>query len=291
MNDSDERFRAMVPEKEQVQVLFDRCAFTEGPVWFADLNCLLWSDIPNSRIMRWTPDGQVSLFRSPSNHSNGNTRDREGRLVTCEHASRRVTRTEIDGRITVIADRYEGKCLNSPNDVVVKSDGSIWFTDPDYGIGDNAKEQGGDFVFRVDPNSGGIDIVVDDFVKPNGLTFSPDEKTLYVADSAVSNAPHLPSHIRAFAVQDDRTLKGGDVFATTAGIPDGLRVDIVGNVWTSAGRGVNCYAPDGDFLGRIAFPQDVTNLTFGGPQRNRLFVTSGPALYALSVNAIGAQWP
>jgi gluconolactonase len=178
---------------------------------------------------------------------------------------------------------------------VVKSDNSVWFTDPDYGLRQNTTgqsvEQGGDYVFRVDPTTGSIAIVADDFVKPNGLVFSPDEKTLYIADSAVTDGPEFPSHIRKFDVNDDGTLSGGHVFATTAGVPDGLRVDIAGNVWTSAGPGINCYTSSGELLGRIAFPYDVTNLTFGGPKRNRLFVTSGPALYALAVNAVGAQWP
>jgi gluconolactonase len=290
-----ERFRAMVPDGGKVEVLFDGCTFSEGPVWFADLNCLLWSDIPNDRLMRWTPDGHVDLFRSPSHFANGNTRDREGRLVTCEHGSRRVTRTELDGAITVIADRYEGRRFNSPNDVVVKSDGSIWFTDPGYGLhqsGKDAKsEQAGEFVYRVDLHDGRVAIVVDDFIKPNGLCFSPDEKTLYIIDSAVSEGPGFPSHIRSFAVQDDGTLKGGHVFATTVGIPDGLRVDTAGNVWSSAGDGINCYTPSGLLLGRIGLPQPVTNLTFGGPLRNRLFITAGTALYALPVNAVGAQRP
>ena len=206
-----------------------------------------------------------------------------------------MTRTEVDGRITVIADSYEGKLLNSPNDVVVKSDGSIWFTDPDYGLRLNIpgtpKEQAGDNVFRVDPRSGTLSVVADDFDKPNGLAFSPDETTLYVADSAVTDGPDRTSHIRAFRVADDGTLSGGEVFATTIGIPDGLRVDTRGNIWTSAGAGVNVYTPAGEMLGRIAFPQDVTNLTFGGTGGDRIFVTAGARLYAVRVAAQGAQWP
>jgi gluconolactonase len=294
LGDHRDSFAALVPGGAAYDTLHDSCTFTEGPVWFADLQCLIWSDIPNNRMMRWTGDGHVSVFRSPSNHSNGNTRDREGRLVTCEHSARRVTRTETDGRVTVIADRYDGKRLNSPNDVVVKSDGSVWFTDPDYGLRMNtvgqSVEQAGDFVFRVGTD-GKMTVVADDFVKPNGLTFSPDEKTLYIADSAVTDGPDLPSHIRAFAVRDDGTLAGGDVFATTVGIPDGLRVDTAGRVWTSAGPGVNCYAPGGTLIGRIEFPQDVTNLTFGGPDRSRVFVTSGPGLYAFATTVAGAQRP
>lgn len=290
--DGDARFRAMVPQGTCYQILHDQSAFTEGPVWFADLDCLLWSDIPNNRILRWTSDGRVGLFRSPSNHANGNTRDRQGRLITCEHATRRVTRTEVDGSITVIADSYRGRKLNSPNDVVVKSDGSVWFTDPDYGLRQSgaSREQDADYVFRVDTR-GRLEAVATDFVRPNGLAFSPGERTLYIADSAVSDAPDLPSHIRAFTVVEDGTLRGGEVFATTTGIPDGLRVDTTGNVWASAGRGVNCYSPAGRLLGRIELPDQVANLTFGTPRRNRLFVTAGGGLYAFPVIAEGAQRP
>ena len=288
-------FQALVPAGSQPRLLYDQCTFTEGPVWFADLHCLLWSDIPNNRILRWTPDGQVGIFRADSHFANGNTRDRQGRLVTCEHGSRRVTRTEPDGSISVIADSYQGKRLNSPNDVVVKSDGSVWFTDPDYGLRQNLpgtpREQQHDNVFRVDPASGRLVVVADDFVKPNGLAFSPDEKTLYIADSAVSDAPDLPSHIRSFRVGEDGRLSGGEVFVTTVGIPDGLRVDNQGNVWTSAGPGVNVYTPAGELLGRIDFPHDVTNLTFGGPKRRQVFVTAGPQLHVFDTSAKGVQWP
>jgi gluconolactonase len=282
-----------VPTGARPERLFDGCAFTEGPVWFADLGCLLWSDIPNDRIMRWTPDGQVSIFRQPSHFANGNTRDRQGRLVTCEHGTRSVTRTESDGTITVIADRFRDRLLNSPNDVVVRADGSIWFTDPDYGLRHNLpgtpKEQDGDFVFRWDPASGGLTIVVDDFDRPNGLAFSPDESILYIADSGVVDGPGRNSHVRRFRVDDRGRLHGGEVFATTVGIPDGLRVDRDGNVWQSAGPGVNVYDPSGGLLGRVPFPDDVTNVAFGGPDDGRLFVTSGTAVYALPTVAVGAR--
>ncbi len=277
------------------RALYEECTFTEGPVWFADLKCLIWSDIPSDRLMRWTPDGSVGVFRSPSNHANGNTRDREGRLVTCEHSTRRVTRTEPDGSITVLADRYRGRRLNSPNDVVVKSDGTVWFTDPDYGLRQNtvgqAVEQEHDHVFRFDPADGNLTVVADDFEKPNGLAFSPDERRLYIADSAVTEGPDHPSHIRVFDVRDDGTLGGGEIFATTVGVPDGMRVDTEGNLWASAGPGVNVYTPETDLIGRIAFPSDVTNLVFGGPGDRRLFVTAGRALYLVEVDAVGAQRP
>jgi gluconolactonase len=278
-----------------LRVLFDQCDFTEGPVWFGELRCLIWSDIPNNRMMRWTLDGHVSVFRQPSNHANGNTRDREGRLVTCEHSARRVTRTERDGIITVLADSYCGRRLNSPNDVVVKSDGTVWFTDPDYGLRQNtvgqSVEQDGHYVFRFDPAGGHLTVVADDFVKPNGLAFSPDERILYVADSAVTEGPGFPSHIRAFDVRDNGTLAGGDVFTTTVGVPDGMRVDASGNLWASAGSGINVYTPAAELLQRVGFPHDVTNLTFGSAGDRSLFVTAGPALYLVEVDAIGVQGP
>jgi gluconolactonase len=252
-------------------------------------------------MLRWVPDsmrGSVSVFRRDSNYSNGNTRDREGRLVTCEHGGRRVTRTEADGTITVIADSYKGKRLNSPNDVVVKSDGTIWFTDPNYGImsdyeGHKADmEQDGRHVFRFDPRDGSLVVVVDDFDQPNGLAFSPDESEFYVADSAVSHDASKPRHIRAFKVGADNSLKGGAArFICADGVPDGFRVDTDGNIWTSSGPAIYVFAPDGTLLGKINFPQNVSNLVFGGPKRNRLFVTCTHELYSMYVTANGAQRP
>jgi gluconolactonase len=294
----DRRFIFLINGSAEVELLYDKCRWAEGPVWFADGNYLVWSDIPNSRMLRWTWDGHVNVFRADSNYSNGNTRDRAGRLVTCEHGARRVTRTEPDGSITVIADKHKGKRLNSPNDVVVKSDGSIWFTDPNYGImsdyeGHKADmAQDGCYVYRVDPKSGKITVVADDFDKPNGLAFSPDESTLYIADSASSHDPDAPNHIRAFKVSKDGSLKGGKPFCMTkTGLPDGFRVDTDGNIWTSAGPAVEVFSPKGEPLGRIRFPQNVSNLTFGGPKRNRLFVTCTHQLYSLYVTATGAQRP
>jgi len=288
-------FAALVPDPDDVRVLDDRSTFTEGPVWFADHRTLVWSDIPNDRMLAWTPDGVVRVFRSPSGFANGNTRDRQGRLVTCEHLTRRVTRTELDGTLTVIADSYEGRRLNSPNDVAVRADGTIWFTDPDYGLRQNVRdqprEQAHDHVFRFDPATGVLASAVDDFDKPNGLAFSPDQRTLYVADSAVTEGPERPSHIRAFRVANDGTLSGGHVFATTVGIPDGMRVDSAGNLWASAGPGVNVYAPDGELLGRVAFPVDVTNLAFGTPGSGQLFVTAGSSVHLLRVAADPALRP
>lgn len=277
-------------------MLHEGGTFTEGPVWRADAGCLLWSDIPNDRILQWTPDGRVSVFRNGSGNANGNTLDREGRLVTCEHRGRRVTRTEADGSITVVADRFAGRQLNSPNDVVVRSDGTVWFTDPEYGLWlcfpGLEREQAHENVFRADPATGIVAAVISDCDKPNGLAFSPDESLLYVADSAISHNPSGNSHIRRFRVLEDGRVEGGEVFATTIGIPDGMRVDTDGNVWASAGPKIDIYAPDGELLGAVTgFPMDVTNLTFGGPDGDTLFITGGRYLFSLKVAARGAWWP
>lgn len=291
-----DRIRQLVPDPAALTLLHDGGAFTEGPVWFADLQCLLWSDIPNDRILRWTPDGAVGVFRGQSNNANGNTRDRRGRLVTCEHRSRRVTRTEADGTIAIIADHYEGRPLNSPNDVVVRSDGTVWFTDPEYGLWLShpgaSPDQPHANVYRADPATGAVTAVISDFDKPNGLAFSPDESILYVGDSAISHTPAGNSHIRRFSVTPDGRVSGGEIFATTEGIPDGMRVDTDGNLWASAGPKIDIYAPDGARLGAVGgFPMDVTNLAFGGPDGDRLFVTGGRFLFSLPVAARGAQTP
>jgi gluconolactonase len=266
----DKRFKSLMIGIAHLDKLADGCIWAEGPVWFADGGYLLWSDIPNNRMLRWTPETGVSIFRAESNNSNGNTRDRQGRLVTCEHLTRRVTRTEPDGSITVIS-----------YGIMTEFEGSR-----------SEQEQGGCYVYRVDPKGGEIATVVEDFVKPNGLAFSPDEKILYVADSAASHDPNAPHHIRAFDVVDGRKLANGRVFCDIKGgsIPDGFRVDVNGNVWTSA-DGVECYAPDGTLLGRIKVPEVVANVTFGGKRRNRLFITATTSLYAVYVNTTGVQRP
>lgn len=294
----DKRFYDLTVPIAKLECLYDGCRWAEGPVWFDDGGYLVWSDIPNRRMLRWVPDLGVGVYRADSNYANGNTRDLQGRLVTCEHGGRRVTRIEPDGSITVVADSYNGKRLNSPNDVVVKSDGSVWFTDPTYGIMSDYEgykseaEQDGCYVFRVAPETGNITIAADDFVKPNGLAFSPDEKILYVADSGVSHDPDGPHHIRAFDVAGDQCLQNSKVFATIEpGLPDGFRLDVEGNVWTSAFDGVHCYSPAGDRLGKILIPEKVANLTFGGPKRNRLFITASSSLYAIYVGTNGARWP
>ncbi len=278
------------------------CRWAEGPVYFRDGGCLLWSDIPNNRMMRWLEDdGHVSVFRAPSDYANGNTRDRQGRLVTCEHDTRRVTRTEYDGRVTVVMDRFAGKKLNAPNDVVVASDGAIWFTDPGYGIEGEYEGHGAAFelptnVYRFDPATGKASVVADDFVRPNGLAFSPEEKQLYVVDSGITHGG--PAHIRVFDV-DGARLKSGRVFAEdfAPGFTDGMRVDVRGNVWCSMGwgdpseDGVRCYAPNGDLIGKVHLPETCANLCFGGRKRNRLFMAASTSVYALYVNVQGAQLP
>lgn len=294
----DKRFRDLTVPIAAVEKLYDGCRWAEGPVWFADGGYLVWSDIPNNRLLRWTPEKGVDVFNANSNYTNGNTRDRQGRLVSCQHGGRRVIRTEPDGSTTIIADEFNGKPLNSPNDVVVKSDGSIWFTDPNYGIMSNYEgykadmEQDGCFVYRVSADLREISIVANDFVKPNGLAFSPDEKILYVADSGFSHDPQAPHHIRALDISNDGQLSNSRVFAEVSpGLPDGFRLDTKGNIWTSAADGVHCYAPDGTLLGKIKVPEVVANLTFGGPRRNRLFITGTTSLYSVFVSATGVQTP
>ncbi|MCB8878041.1 SMP-30/gluconolactonase/LRE family protein [Acidisoma silvae] len=269
--------------------------WAEGPVYFPDGGYLLWSDIPNNRILRWLEDdGHVSVFRAPSNHTNGNTRDRQGRLISCEHDSRRVTRTEVDGRISVLVDSYQNKPLNAPNDIVVASDGAIWFTDPGYGIdgpyeGHMAAAELPRNVYRLDCHSGILNVVADDFVRPNGLAFSPDETRLYIVDSGISHGG--PAHIRVFDVQDGK-LSGGGIFADDfkPGLTDGLRTDAAGNVWCSMGwgnpeeDGVRCYTPEGHLIGKVHLPETCANLCFGGKKGNRLFMTASTSVYALYLN-------
>jgi gluconolactonase len=264
----------------------------EGPAWFGDGRYLLWSDIPNNRIMRWDEEtGAVSVFRKPSDYGNGNTRDRQGRLVTCQHGTRSVTRTEYDGTITTILDRWEGKPLNSPNDVVVKSDDSVWFSDPPFGIlghyeGHLAPVELPTNVYRVDRN-GKATVVVGDIPRPNGLAFSPDERTLYVV---VSGA--VPREIRAFDVVGDK-LQNGRVFINCGqGVPDGFRVDTDGNLWCGWGGGeghdgVAVFNPEGKMIGHILLPERAANLCFGGAKRNRLLICASQSIYSLYTNAQG----
>ncbi|HZZ60902.1 MAG TPA: SMP-30/gluconolactonase/LRE family protein [Roseiarcus sp.] len=293
----DPRFKPLFAGYVRVERLWSGARWSEGPAWFAAGRYLVWSDIPNNRMLRYTePSGHVEVFREPSNNSNGNTVDNQGRLVTCEHLARRVTRTEIDGSISVVADRWQGKRLNSPNDAVVKSDDSIWFTDPAYGIdsdneGDRATpEIDGCHVYRVDPG-GGAERVIDDMVRPNGLAFSPDERFLYVVDTGATHKENGPRHIRKFAVsKDGKGVTGGEVFAeSTSGLFDGFRVDRQGRIWTSAGDGVHCYDPDGTLIGKVLIPEIVANVTFGGAKRNRLFICGTTSLYSVMLMTNGSK--
>ena len=287
------RYRLNAAKVERLATGFRWC---EGPVWFGDGRYLLWSDIPNNRIMRWDEEtGAASVFRKPSNFANGNTRDRQGRLLTCEHGARRVTRTEYDGTITVIADRFEGKPLNSPNDIVCKSDGSIWFTDPPFGIlgyyeGYAATPELPTNVYRVDGRSGRITVATGDVNRPNGLAFSPDESKLYIV---VSGA--VPRLIDVYDVVDGGTrLANGRRFIDAGpGTPDGFRSDVDGNLWCGWGMGqegldgVSTFNPDGQLIGRIDLPERCANLCFGGTYRNRLFMAASTSLYSLYVNTQG----
>jgi gluconolactonase len=284
----DKRFKPLINGVAKLERLYTGCRWAEGPAWFGSGRYLLWSDIPNNRILRWDEtSGVTSVWRQPSNNTNGHTVDRQGRLISCEHLGRRVSRTEHDGSVTILADRFKGKRFNSPNDVVVKTDNSIWFTDPAYGIdwdyeGERAESEiGACNVYRIDPSTGDISIVADDFVRPNGLAFSPDESKLYIADTGATHVEDGPRHIRVFDVVDGRTLRGGEVFAVCEnGLFDGFRVDEDGRIWTSAADGVHVYEPDGTLIGKVKVPEVVANVCFGDRRRNRLFICGTTSLYS-----------
>jgi gluconolactonase len=295
----DPRFDAIKPPgNAAVERLYNGCRWSEGPVWFGDLRCVLWSDIPNNRILKWDEEtGEVSIFRKPSNYANGNTRDRQGRLVSCEHGGRQVTRTEHDGTLTVICNRFggvDGKPLNSPNDVVVKSDGSIWFSDPAFGIlgnyeGHKATPELPTNVYRVDGRTGRTTVVAGDINFPNGLCFSPDETRLYIVESRGQRGIRLYDVVGdGAAIANPRPfcdMKGGSA--------DGFRCDVEGNLWCGWGtgeghNGVAVFAPDGTMIGRILLPERCANLCFGGVKRNRLFMAASHSLYAVYVNTQGA---
>ncbi len=286
----DERF-AGVNGDDKVAIIATGCRWTEGGVYVPAGRYFLWSDIPNDRLLRWDETtGAVGVFRSPASYANGHTLDREGRLITCEQGSRSVTRTEHDGSRTVLADRWQGRRLNSPNDAVVHSDGSIWFTDPSYGIDNDYEgnvaeaEIDGCHIYRLDPDTGRCEVVADDFERPNGLAFTDDESRLYVVDSHRTR-----NHIRTFDVDQAGALTGGDVLATcTDGQLDGIRLDTGGRIWAAAGDGVHCIDPDGTLLGKLLLPEIITNIAFGGSKRNLFFVCASTSIYMLMVTTTGA---
>ena len=292
----EDRARPLFLGNARVERLWTGARWSEGPAWFPAGRYLLWSDIPNDRMLRWDEtDGSVSVFRQPSHFSNGNTVDRAGRLISCEHGARRVTLTGHDGTVTVLADAFQGRRLNSPNDVVVKSDGSVWFTDPPYGLLTDYEGHRGESeigacnVYRVDPASGEVEAVATDFVRPNGLAFSCDESALYVSDTERSHDPAGVAHIRRLPVTGDRRLGEGAVFAEcTSGLFDGFRLDEHGNLWSSAGDGVHVLAPDGRLIAKIRLPERVANLTFAGRHATRLLICATGSLYALYVGVRGA---
>ncbi|MFH8612854.1 SMP-30/gluconolactonase/LRE family protein [Streptomyces sp. NPDC018029] len=289
----DDRFRTgrCANGDDRLEKLYGGCRWAEGPLYLPAWRQLVWSDIPNDRLLRWDEEtGAVSVFRSSAGHVNGNTIDREGRLICCEQGNRRVTRTEPDGRITVLAERFEGKRLNSPNDAVVHSDGSVWFSDPDFGITSDYEgfradpEIDGRNVYRIDPSTGEVRLVADGFGAPNGLVFSPDERQLYVSDTGAGC-------IRVFDVREDGTLSEGRVFAEAKDDIsrfDNLRFDDGGRLWAAAIEGgVHCYDPDGTLIGRLRVPEPVSNIAFGGPKNNRLFITATSSLYSVVMAVTG----
>jgi gluconolactonase len=286
----DERFRPCASGDAQLEVLYDGCRWAEGPLYVPAWRQLIWSDIPNDRLLRWDEaTGAVGTFRSPAGYVNGNALDRQGRLVSSEQGNRRVTRTEYDGSVTVLADRYDGKPLNSPNDCAVKSDGSIWFSDPDFGIRSDYEghradsEIGACNVYRIDPDTSAVTMVADGLSGPNGLVFTADEQRLLVSDSRAN-------HVKAFAVRADGTLGPGEILLEPpAGNFDNLRLDLDGRIWVGAMEdGVHCYAPDGDLIGRVRVPEVVANVAFGGPKRNRMFIAANTTLYSLVMSVTGA---
>jgi gluconolactonase len=294
----DERFRSMVLPNAGLEVLGEGFRWLEGPVWFADQDSLLFSDLPNDRIMRWTQASGVSVFREPSGFANGHCRDRKGRLIGCSHQHRCITRTELDGAVTTLVSHYAGKRLNAPNDVVCRSDGAIWFTDPLFGI--NTDFEGGrqtselpPRVYRFDPAVSALDIVVSDLEGPNGLAFSPDERTLYVTEAGRQFAADPRQVIRALDISEDgrQIVDSRDFHKISPGFADGIRVDEGGNVWSSAADGVHCIGPDGTLLGKILTPTVVSNLAFGGRHRSRLFLCGSHTLYAIYTNVRGVVRP
>lgn len=300
----DPRFEKYRVASAAVERLYTGTRWAEGPVWFGDGRYLLFSDIPNNRMLPWQEEtGEVTVFRNPSSYSNGNYRDRQGRLLTCEHDTRRLTRTEYDGAITVLMDHYQGRPLNAPNDLAVHSDGAIWFTDPGYGIMSNYEGHKAQFelpanVYRLDPKTRDVTVVVGDLDKPNGICFSPDEKKLYIVDTGVPKHPTDPHPIFVYDVVDGMSLTNRRLFVNMApGTSDGIRCDVDGNIWSAAGwgsqeyNGVHIFAPDGTLIGKIHLPETCANLCFGGAKKNRLFMAASQSLYSVYVGTEGSQVP
>jgi len=293
----DPRFARLVPDPTALRRISEGYIWSEGPVWLPDEGALLWSDISNNRVMRWSAaDNSVTTRYQPADFANGHTLDHDGTVIACEHGTRRVARYEPDGTRTTVVDRYQGKRFNSPNDIVVASDGAIWFTDPPYGIISDREcykadsELGACFVFRFEPSTGALDIVSDDLIDPNGLAFSPDESVLYVSDTSSGRVPDGHHHILAFDVVDGRRLANARVFKEIEpGVSDGFRVDVDGNVWTSAGDGVHVLAPDGEELGRISTPEVVANVAFGGPDGRTLFICASSTIWSIEVATTDAR--
>jgi gluconolactonase len=293
----DPRFAHYVLNNAPLEALATGFRWIEGLVWMGDAGCLLFQDLPRDRTMRWIEGAGISVYRAPSFYANGQTRDRQGRLISCSHRERCLFRTELDGSVTRLIDRHDGKRLNAPNDVTVKSDGTIWFTDPLYGIqsdyeGGRQMSEQPPALYCFDPQSGNIRAAAEDFDGPNGLAFSPDETCLYVSETGDQTTNTPKQYIRVFDVDANGLLNGGDVFhKIEPGYADGLCVDEDGNLWSSAADGVHCIDPSGKLLGKIIVPYRVSNLTFGGSFRNRLFIGGSHTLYAIFLNRRGLQWP
>ena len=293
----DRRFARYILANAPLEELASGFRWIEGLAWMGDAGCLLFQDLPRDRTMRWIDGVGLSIYRAPSGYANGQTRDRQGRLISCSHRERCLLRTELNGSVTRLVDRHDGLRLNSPNDVRVKSDGSIWVTDPLYGIqtdyeGGRQTSEQPPALYRFDPSSCAIAVAAGDFDGPNGLAFSPDESRLYVAETGDQTADEPKQYIRMFDVGAEGRLTGGALFhKVEPGYADGLCVDEEGNLWASAGDGVHCIAPDGRLLGKVLVPHRVSNLTFGGPDRNRLFIGGSHTLYAIFLNRRGAEWP
>lgn len=294
----DDRLKLLLYSDATLQKLTDGAVHGEGPVYFHEDDSVIWSDAHDNRLLRWSPTDGNSVIRQPSHYQSGNYRDLQGRLVACSQGQRAIIRREHDGQWQVLVDRYQGKRLNSPNDLVVKSDGTIWFSDPSFGLtyeeqGYGGKqEQAGDFVYRFDPETGEIDAVIKEIERPNGIAFNPDESLLYVSDTSAVEHPQQHHYIRVYEVKENRYVVNGRVFAIIEpGEPDGFRVDVQGNIFTSSADSVQIYASDGTHLGKILIPEVCTNLTFGGKEKNRLFITGESSLYAIALNTKGVQKP